>query len=534
MSQDVTAEAARRRTFAIISHPDAGKTTLTEKFLLYGGALGAEAGAVKARAGRRAATSDWMELERQRGISITSAVLQFPYRPADGTDHVVNLLDTPGHRDFSEDTYRVLAAADAAVMVLDAAKGIEAQTLKLFDVCREREMPLLTFVNKWDRPGKEALELVDEIEQKLGIVVTPVTWPVGIAGDFRGVLDRSDGSYTRFSRTSRGATEAPEEVVDPHRAATEEGPAFEAAAGEVELLDALGANLDHKSFLAAEATPAFFGSALTNFGVRKLLDAVIELVPPPSARVDVGGKPRALDSPFSGFVFKVQANMDPAHRDRIAFVRVCSGRFERGMVVTHGATGKPFATKYAHQVFGSERETIDEAYPGDVVGLVNAADVKVGDSLWIDESVEYPSIPSFAPEHFRVARVRDSGRFKQFRRGIAQLDEEGVVQVLRDPDMGDQAPILAAVGPMQFEVALHRLENEFGALAELTTTPYTIARLTDRESADQLRTMRGVRIAARADGALLALFESRYWVERLEADHPELTIEHLVGEGTSG
>ncbi len=528
------AEAARRRTFAIISHPDAGKTTLTEKFLLYGGALGSEAGAVKARSGRRAATSDWMELERQRGISITSAVLQFPYRPTGGEDHVVNLLDTPGHRDFSEDTYRVLAAADAAVMVLDAAKGIEAQTLKLFDVCRERQMPLLTFVNKWDRPGKEALELVDEIEEKLGIAVTPVTWPVGIAGDFRGVLDRSDGSYTRFTRTSRGATEAPEEVVDPQRAAAEEGAAFEAATGEVELLDALGADLDRKSFLAAEATPAFFGSALTNFGVRKLLDAVVGLVPAPSARVDVAGRPRALDAPFSGFVFKVQANMDPAHRDRIAFVRVCSGRFERGVVVTHGATGKPFATKYAHQVFGSERETLDEAYPGDVIGLVNAADVKVGDSLWMDEPVEFPSIPSFAPEHFRVARVRDSGRFKQFRRGVAQLDEEGVVQVLRDPDVGEQAPILAAVGPMQFDVALHRLEHEFGALVELSPTPYTIARLTDSESADRLRTMRGVRIASRADGAILALFESKYWVERLEADHPELTIEHLVGEGTSG
>jgi peptide chain release factor 3 len=522
-------EAARRRTFAIISHPDAGKTTLTEKFLLYGGALTNEAGAVKARGARRAATSDWMELEKQRGISITSAVLQFPYR-----DRVVNLLDTPGHRDFSEDTYRVLAAADAAVMVLDAAKGIEPQTLKLFDVCRQRELPLLTFVNKWDRPGRDPLELVDEIEQQLGVTATPVTWPVGIAGDFRGVLDRRDQTYIRFTRTARGATEAPEELVDADRAAAEEGEAWAHAADEFALLDEVGADLDVKGFLAAESTPTFFGSALTNFGVRKLLDAVIDLVPSPAPRSDVDGVPRALDAPFSGFVFKVQANMDKAHRDRIAFVRVCSGRFERGMVVTHESTGKPFATKYAHQVFGQERETIDEAFPGDVIGLVNATDVKVGDTLWLDESVTFPSIPSFAPEHFRVARVRDTGRFKQFRRGIAQLDEEGVVQVLRDADLGDQAPVLAAVGPMQYDVAIFRLENEFGAPVELTPTSYKLARRTDRTSAEQLRQMRGAQVLARADGTLLALFESQYWVERLEQEHPELVLERLVAEGSVG
>jgi peptide chain release factor 3 len=522
-------EAARRRTFAIISHPDAGKTTLTEKFLLYGGALTADAGAVKAKGGRRGATSDWMALEQQRGISITSAVLQFPYR-----DHVVNLLDTPGHRDFSEDTYRVLAATDAAVMVLDAAKGIEPQTLKLFDVCRRRGLPLLTFVNKWDRPGQGPLELIDEIEAKLGIVATPVTWPVGIAGDFRGVVDRRDDVYTRFVRTARGATEAPEETVEVVRAEAEEGDAWTAAADELALLAEVGADLEPKSFLAAETTPVFFGSALTNFGVRKLLDAVVDLVPPPSPREDVDGVPRPLDAPFAGFVFKVQANMNPAHRDRIAFVRVCSGRFERGMVVTHGRTGKPFATKYAHQVFGQERETIDEAWPGDVVGLVNATDVGVGDSLYLDPPVTFPAIPSFAPEHFRVARVRDTGRFKQFRRGIAQLDEEGAVQVLRDRDEGDQAPVLAAVGPMQFDVALWRLEHEFGAPAELTATSYTLARRTDAASADRLRGMRGVRTLARADGTLMALFESRYWVERLEGEHPDLVLEPLVAEGSVG
>lgn len=522
-------EAARRRTFAIISHPDAGKTTLTEKFLLYGGALTSEAGAVKARSGRRSATSDWMALEQQRGISITSTVLQFPYR-----DCVVNLLDTPGHRDFSEDTYRVLAAADAAVMVLDAAKGIEPQTLKLFDVCRQRDMPLLTFINKWDRPGLDPLELIDEIEQQIGLVVTPVTWPVGIAGDFRGVIDRRNGEYTRFARVARGATEAPEEIVDPARAAIDEGDAWQAALDGITLLDEVGADLDEELFRGAQSTPTFFGSALTNFGVRKLLDAVVDLVPSPSPRPDIDGEPRALDDPFSGFVFKVQANMDPSHRDRIAFLRVCSGRFERGMVVTHGPSGKPFATKYAHQVFGSERETLDEAFPGDVIGLVNATEVRVGDTLWLDRAVEFPPIPSFAPEYFSVARVTDTGRFKQFRRGIAQLDEEGVVQVLRHPDQGDSAPVLAAVGPMQFDVAVHRLENEFGAPVELSPTGYKVARRTDRASADRLRGMRGVGLFERSDGTLMALFESQYWLERLEADDPELVLERLVAEGSVG
>jgi len=522
-------EASRRRTFAIISHPDAGKTTLTEKFLLYGGALTNEAGAVKARQGRRSATSDWMALEQQRGISITSTVLQFPYR-----DHVVNLLDTPGHRDFSEDTYRVLAAADAAVMVLDAAKGIEPQTLKLFDVCRQRGLPLLTFINKWDRPGRDPIELLDELTGTLDLEPAPVTWPVGLAGDFRGVIDRRDGSFTRFTRVARGATEAPEELIAPDRAEAEEGAAWTTARDELELLDGAGGELDRKAFLAAESTPVFFGSALTNFGVRKLLDAVVDLVPSPAPREDADGVPRPLDAPFSGFVFKVQANMDPSHRDRIAFLRVCSGRFERGMVVTHGPSGKPFATKYAHQVFGQERETIDEAFPGDVVGLVNATDVRVGDSLWADVPVTFPGIPSFAPEHFSVARVRDTGRFKQFRKGVAQLDEEGVVQVLRDPELGDQAPVLAAVGPMQFEVAVHRLENEFGAPVELLPTSYRLARRTDDAGAEALKGMRGVRVLRRADGTILALFESQYWVERLEHDQPDLLLERLVAEGSIG
>ncbi len=519
-----------RRTFAIISHPDAGKTTLTEKFLLYGGALGGStAGTVKARGARRSATSDWMEMEQKRGISITSTVLQFPYR-----DHVVNLLDTPGHRDFSEDTYRVLAAADAAVMVLDASRGIEAQTLKLFEVCRTRGLPLITFVNKWDRPGRTPLELMDEVEERLGLIVVPVTWPVGIAGDFRGVVDRRDGTYTRFTRVARGATEAPEEIVDAERAHAEEGGVWDDAAEGLELLDAVGAEFDDELFQAGELTPMFFGSALTNFGVRLLLNAVIDLAPGPSPRPDVDGNPRPLDAPTSGFVFKVQANLDPSHRDRIAYLRVCSGRFDRGMVLTHGRTGKSFSTKYAHTVFGRDRETVDDAYPGDVVGLVNAGDVRVGDSLWADEPVEFPGIPSFAPEHFRVARTTDTGRFKQFRRGITQLDEEGVVQVLRHEDLGDAEPMLAAVGPMQFDVAVDRLENEFGAPVELRPTRFTVARRTDADTASALSGMQGVAVYRRADDTLLALFESEFWLQRLVADQPELVLEPLVGAGLAG
>src|SRR6478752_7689954 len=512
---DVNVAAARRRTFAIISHPDAGKTTLTEKFLLYSGAV-QEAGAVHAREGRRSARSDWMELEQQRGISISSTVVQFAYG-----DHILNLLDTPGHRDFSEDTYRVLAAVDAVVMVLDAAKGIESQTLKLFQVCRARQLPVITFLNKYDRPGREPLELLDEIEEQIRLRPTPVTWPVGSGEDFAGVIDRRTAEFTRFTRTARGASAALEETVPVDVAAKDDTSAWRAALDETGLLDAIGADVDVPSFLAGESTPLFVGSALTNFGVRKLLDAVVTLAPAPSPRIDLAGDARQLDAPFSAFVFKVQANMDPAHRDRIAFVRVCSGRFERGMVVTHGPTGKPFATKYAHSVFGQERETVDEAFPGDVVGLVNANEVQVGDSLWVDEPVTFPTIPSFAPEHFAVARVRDTGRFKQFRRGIAQLDEEGVVQVLRDPDLGDQAPMLAAVGLMQFDVAVHRLENEFGAPVELSPTGYTVARRTDAASAAALRSMRGVDVLGRSDGTMLAIFESRYWLDRLAGEQPE-------------
>jgi peptide chain release factor 3 len=515
-------EACRRRTFAIISHPDAGKTTLTEKFLLYAGVLG-EAGAVKARSGRRAATSDWMEMEQKRGISISSTALSFDYR-----GHQLNLLDTPGHRDFSEDTYRVLSAVDAVVMVLDSAKGIEPQTLKLFEVCRSRNLPVITFLNKYDRPGRDPLELIDEIEEQIGLRPTPATWPVGIPGDFRGVVDRRTGDFTRFTRTVRGSAVAPEEIVEPSRAADEEGATWVHAQDECGLLDAVEADVDLGSFLAGESTPLFVGSALTNFGVRHVLDAIVDLAPAPHPRVDIEGSERDLDGECSAFVFKVQANMDRSHRDRIAFVRVCSGRFERGMVLTCDRTGKPFATKYASTVFGAERTTVDEAYPGDVVGLVNATGLNIGDSLYEQQQVTFPPIPRFSPEVFATARPLDTGKSKQFRKGLAQLDEEGVVQVLRDPDMGDSAPILAAVGQLQFDVFADRLDIEFNAPIEVLSAPYESIRLTDDDSARRLREIGGIRIMERGDGATVALFESKYRLQRIENDEPDLVLDHII------
>ncbi|MGI8536138.1 MAG: peptide chain release factor 3 [Mycobacteriales bacterium] len=520
-------EAVRRRTFAVISHPDAGKSTLTEALALHARVI-QEAGATHGKAGRKSTVSDWMDMEKARGISISSAALQFGYGGC-----VVNLLDTPGHADFSEDTYRVLAAVDCAVMLLDAAKGLEPQTMKLFDVCRHRGIPVLTVVNKWDRPGLEALELMDEIRERTGLEPTPLTWPVGIAGDFRGVLDRATGDFLRFTRTAGGATIAPEERVPAARAAIEEGPAWQTAVEESELLEAMGQVHEQSTFLDGVTTPVLFGSAVLNFGVRQLLDTLLELAPPPAPRPDVDGSLRPLDHPFSAFVFKIQAGMDSAHRDRLAYVRVCSGVFARGTVVTHAATGKPFATKYAQQVFGRERETVDLAYPGDVVGLVNASALRVGDSLYVDEPVTFPPIPSFAPEHFAVCRAVDTGRYKQFRRGIAQLEQEGTVQVLRSDLRGDQAPVLAAVGPMQFEVAEHRMAGEFSAAVRLDRLDYSMARRTNRDWAAVLDRESGVEVLERAsDGALLALFAGNWRLARVQRDHPDVVLEPLVAAGS--
>ncbi len=521
-SARVPTEALRRRTFAVISHPDAGKSTLTEALALYAEAID-EAGAVHGKAGRRGVTSDWMEMERRRGISITSTVLQFGYR-----DCVINLLDTPGHGDFSEDTYRVLAAVDAAVMLLDAAKGLEPQTLKLFDVCRTRAIPVLTFVNKWDRPGREALELLDEVEQTIGLRPMPITWPVGVAGELRGLVECGTEGFTRFHRTAGGATRAAVEAVPAERAAREESLYWPTVQEELALLREIGAEFDEKQFRTGSATPVLFGAALPGVGVARLLDALVDLAPAPEARPDAEGTPRALDAPTSGLVFKVQAGMDRSHRDRMAFVRICSGRFERGMVLTHAATGRPFATKYAQAVFGQQRTTVEEAFPGDIVGLVNAGALRPGDSLYAEDRVAFAAIPSFAPEHFAVVRSADAGTYKQFRRGIEQLDGEGVIQVLSSDLRGDQAPVLAAVGPLQFEVVTTRLESEFRAPVALESLGYSVARRTDAAGAALLAGQSEVEVLTRrSDGALLAVFGTKWRLETIRRKFTDLVLDAL-------
>ena len=522
-------EAGRRRTFAVISHPDAGKSTLTEALALHAQVI-TEAGVVHGKAGRRSTVSDWMEMEKARGISITSAALQFAYG-----DHVINMVDTPGHSDFSEDTYRVLSAVDAAVMLVDAAKGLEPQTLKLFRVCKARGLPVITVINKWDRPGLDPLALMDEIEREIGLRPTPLTWPVGIAGDFRGVLERRTGEYVAYTRTAGGAKRAPEERLDAATAEAREGDVWLAAVEESELLEAGDADHDQELFLGGVTTPVLFASAILNFGVATVLQTLVELAPPAApfaygeAESD-GLRPYARDvkAPFSAFIFKVQAGMDTNHRDRVAFARVTSGVFERGMVVTHAQTGRPFATKYAQAIFGRDREVLDTAYPGDIIGLVNATALKPGDTIFIDEPVQFPPIATFAPEHFAIATAADTGRFKQFRRGIEQLDSEGVVQVLRSELRGNQSPVLAAVGPMQFEVAQARMESEFGAAIRLEMLGYTQARVTDAASAPELDAIRSIEVLSRSDGTLLVLAPDKWRISAVERDHPDLKLEPLL------
>jgi len=504
---------------------------MTEALALHARMI-SEAGAVHGKGSRRSTVSDWMEMEKARGISVSSTALQFNYTAAGSPDgdepSVINLVDTPGHADFSEDTYRVLTAVDAAVMLIDAAKGLEPQTLKLFQVCRHRGIPVITVINKWDRPGQTPLELIDEIAERIGLTPTPLYLPVGIAGDFQGLLDRRSGEYIHFTRTAGGAKIAPEELLSADEAATAQGDRWTAAAEESELLSEMGQDHDQESFLAGQTSPMIFASAMLNFGVRQLLETLVELAPPPAAREDLDGHARTVIDPFSAVVFKVQAGMDAAHRDRLAYMRIVSGEFERGMVVTHAQTGKPFATKYAQAVFGRDRSTVDTAYPGDVVGLVNAMALAPGDTLYVDSKVQFPPIPSFAPEHFSILRADSAGKYKQFRKAIDQLDSEGVVQVLRNDIRGDASPVLAAVGPMQFEVVTARMKTEFGIDTSLDHLPYTLARRTDAESADELGRQRGLEVFTRSDGVLLALVSDKWRLQYIQKELPDLTLEPLV------
>ncbi len=525
-SDTLLGEVARRRTLAIISHPDAGKTTLTEKFLLYAGAV-QEAGAVRSRRQARATTSDWMELEQQRGISISSTVLHFSFAARD-----FNLLDTPGHADFSEDTYRTLCAADAAIMVLDGAKGLEPQTLKLFRVCRDRGLPIVTFVNKCDRPGLPPLGLLDEIAEQIGMEPVPLAWPVADGPDFAGIVDRTAGELIRFDRGEHGSRIIEEERIPLEKAEPEGCPQdrWDAAMEELELLDLEGRELDREAFLAGRQTPVFFGSALANFGVRLLLEGFAELAPPPGPQPVAeppGGVARPVDAPFSALVFKVQANMDPRHRDRVAFLRVQSGRFSRGMTATLARTGRAYSLRYAHQLFARDREVVEEAVPGDIVGVVNATGLQVGDTLHQGPHVSFPPIPTFAPERFATVRNRDTSRYKQFRSGLSQLDEEGVVHVLRRPEFGEQEPLFAGVGQLQFEVAYHRMTHEFGCDIRLEPAPWQLARRIERAAADRVRGQRGTLLVEDSRGQVLVLFASDYALQWATEDLPDVVFQPL-------
>ena len=529
---DIEENVGKRRTFAIISHPDAGKTTLTEKLLLYGGAI-QTAGQVSARRAQRTATSDWMELEKQRGISITSTVLQFPY---DG--YTINLLDTPGHQDFGEDTYRTLLAADSAVMLIDAAKGVEPQTKKLFAICRARRIPLFTFINKMDRPSRDPLELLDELENVLGIGAFPMNWPLGNGPSFKGVYDRHTHQVHLFERSAHGAKRAHVQVADVNDPQIKElldEQSYKEFRDGLELLEGAGADFDMSRMLRGEVTPVFFGSAVTNFGVQLFLDEFVKMAPPPASRrschpeVSKGGRGNeAFVDPsseeFSGFVFKIQANMDPRHRDRVAFVRVCSGKFERDMTVRNSRTGKDVRLSRAMRLFASERESLEAAYAGDVVGLANPGVFAIGDTIFEGKPVQFEPVPAFAPEHFASVRSLDTGSYKSFGKGIAQLREEGAIQVLYPFGSMRTEPVLAAVGALQFEVVKYRLESEYGVKTVFTSLPYTLARrvIGDAELIPKAQLPTNAKLVEDWDGNPIVLFESE-WSQRLAADwNPKL------------
>ncbi|PKN81335.1 MAG: peptide chain release factor 3 [Chloroflexi bacterium HGW-Chloroflexi-9] len=518
-------EIARRRTFAIISHPDAGKTTLTEKFLLYAGAV-ETAGSVRARKDARYATSDWMAMERERGISVTSTVLEFDYEGIR-----FNLLDTPGHQDFSEDTYRTLIAADSAVMVLDAAKGIEPQTRKLYEVCRARRIPIVTFVNKMDHDALDPMELLDHVERTLEIDAAPLTWPIGDGPSFQGVYDLRGQRVLRFERTAGGRHRAPviEGTLDDTDGALAAAIGANAVAHlreSVALVEEAGVAFDRDAFLAGSLTPVFFGSAISNFGVETLLEAIAEFAPPPGPREALRGPIPPNAEPFSGFVFKIQANMDPQHRDCMAFVRVCSGHFERDMQVYHPRSGKQIRMRGSQKLFGRERETVDEAYPGDIIGIIDPGLLGIGDTLTTDPTIVYEAIPRFEPEKFARLRNRDVLRTKQFARGLEQLEQEGAVQVLWESDGARSAPILAAVGDLQFDVVLRRLLDEYSAETVLDHLPHQAIRVVTGSGEGVRWPSEGLRLVDR-DGRTVILFRSTRDADYFRDTYPAAGLKRI-------
>lgn len=463
-------QTKQRRTFAIISHPDAGKTTLTEKLLLFGGAI-REAGAVKGKSTRKHATSDWMEIEKKRGISVTSTVLQFRYH-----DCQINILDTPGHEDFSEDTYRTLTAADSAVMLIDAAKGVEPQTMKLFEVCRLRNIPIFTFINKLDREGRDPFELLKELEDVLGIRSYPMNWPVGMGNDFQGIYNRGDNCLEKYTAKNKQAEKLyVEDVADIQLQAAIGALAHQKLMDEVMLLEVAGDPFDTSLVERGQLTPVFFGSAIASFGVETFLNQFIQLAPAPGARDTTQGAVKPTTPSFSGFVFKIQANMNPAHRDRVAFLRICSGKFERGLTVQHVRTSKKINLTQPQQFFAEDRTIVEEAYPGDIIGLFDPGLFKIGDTLCETGAFHYEKLPQFSPEHFCRVTVKDTLKYKQFHKGLQQLSEEGSVQVFRMVNRTEDI-LLGVVGRLQLEVFEYRLKAEYGTEILLANMPYSFAR----------------------------------------------------------
>ena len=531
--EQIAREVARRRTFGIISHPDAGKTTLTEKLLLFSGAIQL-AGTVKARKSGRHATSDWMEIEKQRGISVASSVMQFEYR-----DHVVNLLDTPGHQDFSEDTYRVLTAVDSALMVIDAAKGVEAQTIKLLNVCRMRNTPIITFMNKMDRETRDPLELLDEVESVLNIQCAPVTWPIGMGKTFRGVYHLLRDEIMLFTPGGERADQEFEIIqgIDNPRLTEMFPMEIEQLKMEVELVHGASHPFDLKAFLAGTQTPVFFGSAINNFGVREILNALLDWAQPPRERDATARMVQPDEQSFSGFVFKIQANMDPAHRDRIAFLRVCSGRFERGMKIKHLRLNRDIKVSSVVTFMASSREQVEEAYAGDIIGLPNHGNMQIGDSFSEGEPLQFTGIPYFAPDFFRAVRIRNPLKIKQLHKGLQQLGEEGAVQVFKPVNGGDL--VLGAVGVLQFEVVASRLMNEYGVDAVFEGTSISSARWISCEDkrmlADFEKSSAGASLAHDAAGNLAYLASSGVNLKLTQERWPGVTFhstrEHAVKIG---
>jgi peptide chain release factor 3 len=516
---DLEREVMRRRTFAIISHPDAGKTTLTEKLLLYAGAIEL-AGAVRTRGNRRHATSDWMELEQQRGISITAAALEFEL---DGRR--MSLLDTPGHKDFSEDTYRALIAADSVVMVIDAANGVEERTRMLFEVCRRHRLPILTFVNKYDRPARDPLELIDDVERTLGISAAPVNWPIGNAEKFRGVYDIASRRVLHYEREAQGQYRAPVDVAsldDPHAHDLIGEDLYDHFIESLDVIRTAGTTFDVAEYRAGRQTPVFFGSALTNFGLEPFLRTLVDLAPPPQPHLSDVGLISPTDERFTGFVFKMQANMDPRHRDRVAFVRVCSGRFVKDMQIMNSRIGKPLRASRAYRFFGRDRETIEVAYAGDIIGLVNPGQFSIGDTLHTGAPVRYSGVPRFPAEHFGRVRPRDT-RYKQFDEGLRQLEEEGLMQVFYSS--GDRrAPIVGVVGALQFDVITSRLRTEYGVAADVEPATFTVARwIGDPSLPVPLLTGQITLVADRQDHRVL-LFSSDWELQYFQRQNPEYPL----------